>query len=114
MTDQPRDEKGRFTDIDTRGIEPIDDREVIGKCSVEHVTPSAEFINVTTDLLEEAIDVAKKHDDVVRLAVLKNEEEREDCTEEQGMVLLKGSPYSEEVVALVGRFREKMEIDTDD
>ena len=98
MTEQPRDENGRFTDLDQSGVVPIDDRDVIAETTEDHVTPRVEYTTVTIDLLEEAIENAKTTDNVVRLGTINREKEKE-----MGLVLLKPARSSENVTVLAGR-----------
>lgn len=99
MTDQPRDENGRFTDLDQTAVEPIDDRGVIAKTTEDAVTPRVEYTTVTIDLLLEAINVAANHDNVFRVGTINNGKE----TDEMGLVFLKPARTSEDVTVLAGR-----------
>lgn len=102
----PRDSNGRFRDVVTDNAEPIDDEGYICTLPDDDVSDATEWVNVTISLLEQAIEEAKEHDGVVRMAVRSKEVELDDeWTQERGVVLVKPGPSSERVVGLGGRYR---------
>lgn len=106
MTNQPRDSDGKFVQVDTDAIQTLNDEKTIGVCNDEHVTPAVEYTNVKVSLLKEAIKKAQAMDDMVRIGVMNKTGERDGREFEKGMVLLKTTPYSDEVITLAGLTRE--------
>ena len=98
MSEQPRDENGRFTDLDTSELYDTREDGTIASIDEEHVTPRVEYTTVSINLLEKAIEQAKNHENVVRLGTINREKETE-----MGLVLLKPARTSEDVTVLAGR-----------
>ncbi|QAS68885.1 hypothetical protein HFTV1-gp52 [Haloferax tailed virus 1] len=101
----PRDSKGRFKDVVTDEFDPLRDDKTVGVLDESCVSNATEWVNVDLELLEDAIQKAKKHDSMVRLAVRSKQWEENGRDNEFGLVLLKGDPYESEVVALAGLHR---------
>ena len=95
---QPRDENGHFVDINVDEIQMLNEEKTLGVCKDEHVTPAVDYLNVDVDLLNEAINKAQDIDDVIRIGVLRREEEEDGKKIESGIVLLKGRPSNKEVI----------------
>jgi len=103
---QPRDDKGRFTEIDTENPKEVNNSQTIAVLDDEQVTPRVEYTNVDVELLETAIDRSKKHDGIVRIGTLSKQVTEDGKSVEKGLVLLKGTPADDEVVSVAGLFRE--------
>jgi len=101
MTEQPRDNKGRFTRVDHRNAEFNDD-VTIGTYPQEDITQSVEFVNVDLELLEQAIEQAKEVGGMIRIGTMNDEYEENGKTKEHGVVCLKGLPSDDRVVAVSG------------
>jgi hypothetical protein len=101
MIEQPRDDKGRFTRVAHQNAEFNED-VTIGKYPAEDVTPSAEFVNVDLELLEQAIEDAKEFDGMIRIATMSKEYQDDGKLKEHGVVCVKGAPSDDEVVAVSG------------
>lgn len=101
MTDQPRDEDGRFTELRKSELYNIRKDGTIASIDEENVTPRVEYTTVSINLLQKAIQQAKNHQNVVRIGTINNK--KGDVGAEMGLVLLKPSRNSENVTVLAGR-----------
>jgi len=101
MTDQPRDDKGRFVRVSHQNAEFNEDK-TIGKYPDDDISSSAEFVNVDLELLEQAIEDAKEYDGLIRIATMSDEYQDDGKMKEHGVVCLKGLPSDDEVVSVAG------------
>ena len=106
MTEQPRDEDGNFVQVDTSQIKESNELNTVGTIDEEYVTPNIQWVNITREFLEEALDKVEEHG-VVRLGTFNRYDELDEETEaEVGMVALKSKPSDEEITLVCGRQRE--------
>jgi len=103
--DQPRNENGQFVRFNNRNAKAMFEDDTIGVYDADSVSPAIEFVNVSTNLLEDAIELAQEHDGMVRMGVISRVEEDDDGKNEMGIVFLKGEPGDSEVVAVAGKKR---------
>ena len=105
--DQPRDDDGRFTQLNHDNA-TFNDDVTIGEYPEEDVTPAVEWTNVNPEILLEAMEQAKEHDENVRIGVINQTGVDEDTGRkyEYGVVLLKAVPSDDVVTAVAGRRRE--------
>jgi len=106
MTEQPRDADGNFVQVRTDKIKESNELHTIGTIDEEYVTPHIQWVNITREFLEEALDQVEEHG-VVRLGTFNRYDELGDEWEaEVGMVALKSNPSDEEITLVCGRQRE--------
>jgi len=105
MTETPRNDDGEFTQLDTRKVHSLSHDKAIGEVSDEYLTPAVEFVNVDIELLEAAINRAKRHENMVRLGIVRKEFSDGDKEGEKGLVCLKAVPSDDESVVLASLTR---------
>jgi len=105
MTEQPRDADGNFVQVRTDKIKESNELDTVGMIDEEHVTPNIQWVNITREFLEEALDQVEENG-VVRLGTFNRYDDLGDEREaEVGMVALKSKPSDEEVTLVCGRER---------
>jgi hypothetical protein len=106
MTEQPRDADGNFVQVRTDKIKESNELNTVGTIDEEYVTPNIQWVNITREFLEEAIEQVEEHG-VVRLGTFNRYDEIDGGREaEVGMVALKSNPSDDEVTLVCGRQRE--------
>ena len=106
MTEQPRDADGNFVQVRTDKIKGSNELNTVGTIDEEYVTPNIQWVNITREFLEEALDQVEEHG-VVRLGTFNQYNKIDEESEgEVGMVALKSKPSDEEVTLVCGRQRE--------
>jgi len=108
--DQPRDDDGRFTQLNHDNA-TFNEDVTIGEYPEEDVTPAVEWTNVNPEILSKAMEKAQDADmegENVRIGVINRTGVDDDTGRryEFGVVLLKALPSDDEVVAVAGRRRE--------
>lgn len=107
MTEQPRDEKGRFVQMDNRQLENENDDLTIAEIPKSGLTPSIDWVNVSVEYLKEAIDRTEEYDGLVRIGTVNKKEELDGGKEqENGLVCLKPSPSRDNCVVVAGKVRD--------
>jgi len=106
MTEQPRDEDGNFVQVRTDKFKESNELHTVGTIDEDYVTPNIQWVNITREFLEEALDQVEEHG-VVRLGTFNQYNKVGDEREaEDGMVALKSKPSDEEITLVCGRRRK--------
>ena len=106
MTEQPRDADGNFVQVRTDKIKESNELKTVGTIDEEYVTPNIQWVNITREFLEEALDQVEENG-VVRLGTFNQYNKIDEESEaEVGMVALKSKPSDEEITLVCGRQRE--------
>jgi len=105
-TNQPRDEDGKFTLINTRAVHDRNDDDTVGLVDESEVTPAVDWANVDIDYLQESIDRVQSLENVIRIGVVSKHSEDNGRHTEDSMVFVKGKPSDSEMAACVGLTRE--------